>query len=192
MRKSGSAITLCLAAIWMWTSASLAEQGQPNTSLLKWSAVVQSTPPGADVYCVSEPQSRIPLGKTPLTVDVQTQEVKGQPGTAGTFETVYKLPMKRFEDGFYCVFEVVRGTQSKLTQAFYYDPLPKDAQGALAFDLRQGKYVLMKGRFTQPYSIPSDFKMGDSVSKTVSVSFASAKLPGQSARERKSKTSQKK
>jgi hypothetical protein len=192
MRKSRCSIALGLALICIWTSASLAEQGHTNASLLKWTAVVQSTPPGAEVFCVSETENRIPLGKTPLTVDVQTQEVKGQPGTAGTFEIVYKLPMRRFEDGFYCVFEVVMGTRSITTSAFYYDPLPKDAQGGLAFSLRQGKYILMKGRFTQPYSIPSDFKMDDSVSKTVSVSFTSPKLPEKKEKDRKSKTSEKK
>lgn len=192
MKQSRSSIALGLAAICIWTSTLLAEEGKTNASLLKWSAVIQSTPPGAEVFCVSDTKSKIPLGKTPLTIDVQTQEVKGQPGTAGTFEIVYKLPMRRFEDGFYCAFEVVMGTQSTNTWAFYYDPLPKDAQGGLAFDLRQGKYILMKGNFTQPYSIPSDFKMGDSVCKTVSVSFASAKLPEKTEQDRKSKTSEKK
>jgi len=192
MRKSRISITLGLAIICIWISASHAEQGQAKTFLLKWSAVVQSTPPGAEVFCVSDSQSKIPLGKTPLTVDVQTQEVKGQLGTDGTFEIEYKLPMRRFEDGFYCVFEIVMGKKTKTAWAFYYDPLPKDAQGGLAFDLRQGKYILMKGHFTQPYSIPSDFKMDDSVSKTVSVSFASDKVPEQTKQDRKSKTSQKK
>ncbi len=125
-----------------------------------WTANIQSEPLGAKVYCVSDPNENIYIGKTPIDVEIYTLELKGVPGQLGVRTDTYNLPTRRIEDGFLCIFKLVQRNKTKEVVAFDNSELSKDATGGLAYDLRQGKYILFqKGSMKLFQHIPQDYKV---------------------------------
>jgi len=137
-----------------------------------WRANLQSNPSGAKVYCVSDPQDRIYVGQTPIDVEILSMELRGTPGQTGTRSNTYKLPTRRIEEGFYCIFELVNGDVTKQVYAFDSSKLSDKATGGLAHDLQQGKYVLFKkGTFTITQQIPQGYKFPAPLVNELNVDF---------------------
>jgi len=165
---------VALASIAM-VGAALSAQDKPS-NLLKWSwtwsAKIESTPPGAEVFAVSDEENKVSLGKTPLTVEIYINEVEGTPGETGRSTHDYKLPVRRTKDGFYCGFQISKGEATTTVLGVFDNPLDADAQGGPAHDLRQGKYILFKpGRMSSPFPIAKDFSMPKPLVNRLSVTL---------------------